>query len=455
MKNILSTYKVLALALLVSLSGCDNILEPQPRLDIASAQAITDKRGAEAALLGAYSELQSNNYYGFEYPALAYLSADEVDWSGSFNYYQQFDRNAIPAENSSVKSVWSQIYRVVNVANNLIEQVPAIQDRNLTEAQRQRILGEAYFLRALSYFDLGRAWGGVPLVLQPTKDKNSGKGIGRASLEQTYAQVLADLELAEPLLPTLGVRARASKEAVWALKARLYLYSQNWAKAEEYATLVINGGKARLVQPYSAFYTGKQTEESILELVYDNADRNSHANYGLTSSRGGRYEWKPSASIVQDLRNPSIGGSRSALIGAQMNGGTETVFGQKYTKIATGEDGAFILRIAEQYLIRAEARLKRALPDLPGALADLNLVRQRAELQPLVTADPNAALLAVEQERNVELAFEGHRWFDLIRTGRAQAVLGISDPNKFLFPIPNSEILADPDLGPEDQNPGY
>ncbi len=455
MKNILSNYKVLALALLVSFSSCDSILEPQPRLDIASGQAITDKRGADAALLGAYSELQGNNYYGFEYPALAYLSADEVDWSGSFNYYQQFDLNAIPAENSSIKSVWSQIYRVVNVANNLIDRVPAIQDRNLTDVQRQKILGEAYFLRALSYFDLGRAWGGVPLVLQTTVDKNSGTGIGRATLEQTYAQVLADLEQAELLLPTLSVRSRASKEAVWALKARLYLYQQNWTKAEEYATLVINSGKARLEQPYSAFYIGKQTEESILELVYDNADRNSHANYWLTSSRGGRYEWKPSASITQDLRNPAIGGSRSALIGSQVNNGTELVYGQKYTKIATGEDGAFILRIAEQYLIRAEARLKKAGPDLIGALSDLNVVRKRADLQPFVTVNVQAALQAIEQERKVELAFEGHRWFDLIRTGRAEAVLGISDQNKFLFPIPNSEILADPDLGPEDQNPGY
>ena len=453
MKNILFNYKVLALALAVSLASCDNILEPEPRLDISTDASITDKRGAEAALLGAYSELQSNSYYGFEYPALAYLSADEVDWSGSYNFYQQFDLNAIPAENSSIKSVWSQVYRVVNVANNLIAKVPTIQDRNLTEVQQQKILGEAYFLRALAYFDLGRAWGGVPLVLQPTTDKNSGTGIKRASLEQTYAQVLADLEQAEQLLPTLTARSRASKEAVWALKARLYLYQQNWAKAEEYATLVINSGKASLLKPYSAFYTGKQTEESILELIYDNADRNSHANYWLTSSRGGRYEWKPSASITQDLRNPAIGGSRSGLIGSQVNNGTELVYGQKYTKIATGEDGAFILRIAEQFLIRAEARLKQN--NLSGGLEDLNEVRKRAELQPLLTSDAQAALLAVEQERKVELAFEGHRWFDLIRTGRAQQVLGISDQNKFLFPIPNSEILADPDLGPEDQNPGY
>ncbi|PTX18933.1 RagB/SusD domain-containing protein [Pontibacter mucosus] len=453
MKKILTNYKVLALALLVSLSGCDNILEPEPRLDVSTAQAITDKRSAEAALLGAYSELQSNNYYGFEYPALAYLSADEVDWSGSYNFYQQFDLNAIPAENSSIKSVWSQIYRVINVSNNLIGKVPAIEDRNLTEAQRQKILGEAYFLRALSYFDLGRAWGGVPLVLKPTIDKNSGAGIKRATLQQTYEQVLADLDQAESFLPSLTSRARASKEAVWALKARLYLYQQNWAKAEEYSTLVISSGKASLVKPYSAFYTGKLTEESILELVYDNSDRNSHANYWLPSSKGGRYEWKPSAGIIEDLRNPQVGGSRGAVLGSQVDNGKETVYGQKYSKIATGEDGAFVLRLAEQYLIRAEARLKQN--NLLAGLSDLNEVRKRADLTPLVLADLSAALLAVEQEREVELAFEGHRWFDLIRTGRAETVLGISDQNKFLFPIPNSEILADPDLGPEDQNPGY
>src|SRR5690606_24953250 len=143
------------------------------------------------------------------------------------------------ADNNFLAPMWAQIYRVVNTTNHLIAKVPLIQDRNLTEAERSQILGEAYFIRGLAYFDLGRAWGGVPLVLSPTGTKNDGAAIGRATLAQTYAQVLSDLDEAENLLSAVTVRTRASKEAAKALKARLHLYLEEWEHAEQLATEVI------------------------------------------------------------------------------------------------------------------------------------------------------------------------------------------------------------------------
>jgi len=451
MKSIYKLFNSFLLALLVvSFTAC-NVLEQDPVLDIDSEKALTNKGGAVAALLGAYSELQNNSYYGRDYVAFSYLSSGEAEWSGTYNQYQQFIQHDIVADNNFLAPMWAQIYRVVNTANHLIAKVPLIQDRNLTEAERSQILGEAYFIRGLAYFDLGRAWGGVPLVLSPTGTKNDGAAIGRATLAQTYAQVLSDLDEAENLLSAVTVRTRASKEAAKALKARLHLYLEEWEHAEQLATEVIESGNFNLVAPYTAFVQTKETEESIFELSYNNADRNSHAHYGYPSSMGGRYEWHPADQLIAELTDPAKGGNRGELI--SYNGSNP--YSTKYYRIGSGDDPAYILRIAEQYLLRAEARVKKSASDISGALSDLNLVRDRAGLDPLNLSDGQEILVAIEQERKLEFVFEGHQWFDLIRTGRAAEVLGVTDTDKYLYPIPLNEIVADEALNPEDQNPGY
>lgn len=451
MKSIYKSTSLILLALLFGyLSSC-NVLEQDPVLDIDSEKAITNKGGAVAALLGAYSELQNNSYYGRDYLAFSYLSSGEAEWSGTYNQYQQFIQHDIVADNNFLAPMWAQIYKVVNTANHLIAKVPLIEDRNLTDVERKQILGEAYFIRALAYFDLGRAWGGVPLVLNPTQTKTDGAGIGRSTLQATYAQVLADLDQAEDLLAPLTVRTRASQEAAKALKARLHLYLEEWEQAEQLATEVIESNRFSLIAPYSAFIESTETEESIFELAYNNADRNSHAHYGYPSSLGGRYEWHPSDGLIEELTDPAVGGNRGAIISYLGSNPYST----KYFRIGTGDDPAYILRIAEQYLLRAEARLKKSAPDVAGALADLNEVRERADLAPVSLGNADDILLAIEQERRLEFAFEGHQWFDLIRTGRAAAVLGVTDSNKYLYPIPLNEIIADEALSPADQNPGY
>lgn len=445
-----SIHSILLALLFGYLTSC-NVLEQDPVLDIDSEKAITNKGGAVAALLGAYSELQNNSYYGRDYVAFSYLSSGEAEWSGTYNQYQQFIQHDIVADNNFLAPMWAQIYKVVNSTNHLIAKVPNIEDRNLTAAERNQILGEAYFIRALAYFDLGRAWGGVPLVLSPTQTKEDGANIGRATLAETYAQVLADLDQAEALLAPLTLRTRASQEAAKALKARLHLYLEEWEQAEQLATEVIETNRFSLVSPYVAFIETKETEESIFELAYNNADRNNHAHYGYPSSLGGRYEWHPADDLLAELADPAIGGNRGAIISYLGS----IPYSTKYFRIGTGDDPAYILRIAEQYLLRAEARLKKTAPDIAGALADLNEVRERAGLTALNLDNVDDILLAIEQERRLEFAFEGHQWFDLIRTGRAAAVIGITDSNKYLYPIPLNEIIADEALNPADQNPGY
>jgi tetratricopeptide (TPR) repeat protein len=322
--------------------------------------------------------------------------------------------------------------------------------------QKNLILGQAYFLRALAYFDLVKTYGGVQIVLDPLKYT----GIKRSTKEQTYAQVLADLEQAETLLPETVNRNIANRFSVYALKARYYLYREQWDKAAEYASKLLSNNNFALVKPFSSFFTGKNTTESIFELAFSTADKNTFYTNWLSAAEGGRRDYVPARDFTALLLDPDKGGSRSSLIKQLPDGSWEVV---EYGK-QDGTSSIFILRIAEQYLIRAEARVKQTTPDLNGAVADLNAIRSRAgvplfELTPATSA--NEILLAIENERRFELAFEGHRFVDVVRTGRAAAVFGpynkqLTDQRYWIFPIPASAVLNDPDnLGGENQNPGY
>jgi hypothetical protein len=141
-----------------------------------------------------------------------------------------------------------------------------------------------------------------------------------------------------------------------------------------------------------------------------------------------------------------VGGSRNSLIA----GTAPTIYGVLYNTTASSSDPSYLIRISELYLIRAEARAH--LNDLIGAAADLNTIRARADVPATTAATQDELLQAIEDENAIEFAFEAHRWFDLVRTERAGAVLGITNKNFWLFPIPYSDVLSDPDVT---QNPGY
>ncbi len=445
MKRIYTLY-ILFIAVALSTASCKKYLDEKPNNQISAEDAIVDVGTARAAIIGAYDGVQ--NYYAVNYTTLGIMPADNVIFNGTLNQYLQLDQNAIPADNVITVAAFQGIYKTVNAVNNIITRLPAVTDPLLTSAEKNQILGEAYFIRALCYFDLGRGWGGVQLELKPTTDISVIKGIKRSTLDQTYDQVLADLIQAEQLLPeNNSIRSRAQKSTARALRARLHLYRQQWADAENYATQVINNGAYVLVKPYKTFFTTPfQTTESVLELAYNINDKNSYWNLWYPSSFGGQYTLKPSDALVAKLNNPAIGGSRNTLIA----GTGSNVYGVLYNSTSLSVDPSYLIRIAELYLIRAEARAQQN--NLAGAAADLNVIRARADL-PATTATTQADLLqAIEDENSVEFAFEPHRWFDLVRTKRAGTVLGLTNTNYWLFPIPLSDVLSDPDVT---QNPGY
>jgi hypothetical protein len=163
---------------------------------------------------------------------------------------------------------------------------------------------------------------------------------------------------------------------------------------------------------------------------------------------GGYYRVGPTDTLEALLKNPLVAGSRSVLLGDASG----SVYGNRYRKALGGtkDDNYAIIRLAEIYLIRAEARAQQN--KIVEGKADLDVVRNRAGLVPAVALTQADLLQAIEEERRIEFAFEPHRWFDLIRTGRAGTVLGVTDAKKYVFPIPGTEILTNRQL---DQNEGY
>ncbi|WP_240731430.1 RagB/SusD family nutrient uptake outer membrane protein [Hymenobacter radiodurans] len=293
-------------AVSLSLSACNDLLEPQPVQQLPADQAITDAGSARAATIGAYDRVQA--YYQLNWPVLGFLPGENVRFNGTLNQFLQIDQNQLSADNVLITEAWTQMYQAVNVANNLLAAVPDVNDPLLPAAEKNQLLGEAHFLRALVYFDLARGWGGVPLILTPTRTKENGQGIGRSTVAQTYDQVLADLVEAETLLPDATTRNRAVKTTARALRARLHLYRQQYAEAETYATQVITNANYSLVTPYRAISTAPfLSRESVLELTFSNSDANTMWNNWFPSALGGQFNFQPVPAAITLLNDPTVG----------------------------------------------------------------------------------------------------------------------------------------------------
>lgn len=420
----------------ISVQSCKKYLDTEPSDLVSDEQTIFDKTSAETAVRGAYRGLSNLNYSGGFQNTILQSGGDIVSVNVGLTDLSVTNYN-LRSDIPFLQTFWSNNYNTINRANHVIEKVPAVEDVKVTSDIRNQLLGEAYFIRALSYFDLARLFGGVQIFLTPTKTISDRSGVPRSTQAEVYNRVLADLNIAETLLPATVVRNRATKYTVHALRARLYLYQKKYAEAEADVNAVLANSNYRLIKPFNLV---SGTAESVFELSYSI----NNPNPGFTLWRGNR-QLSPTATMHSLLNDPKIGGGRkilSVLTANQFIGGI----------FPTNTSSNYVIRTAELYLIRAEARASKPNPDLIGALSDLNQVRLRSEIDASVASTQEDLLIAIEHERRVEFALEPHRWFDLVRTGRALTVLKLNDASKYVFPIPAAEILVDPSLT---QNPGY
>lgn len=439
MRRLLGT--VGAVLLLV---GCDQALDIDPTTAVDFGQAIVDARSAEAALRGVYDALQSGSLYSRDHVVYPELYADNLSFTGTFQTDREVALRAIQPSNGAILGIWTASYNGINRANLLLEALPNVGD--LTAAQRNQMRGEALFVRALHYFNLVRYWGGVPLVLEGVRSLADAEATKkpRASVAEVYARIEADLQEALNLLPNARVPGRATRGAAQALLAKVYLEQGKWAQARDAAAAVIASGLYQLVPNYRDIFATKNSAESIFELQYSTNDSNNHAFWLFPTALGGRRGYAPSTALFNAYEPGDT--RRDATIARDAQG---RLYGIKYFRISTNDDNVVVLRLAEMYLIRAEANAR--LGQFALASQDINVVRQRAGLAPIACADLTSCLDRVIRERRVEFAIEGHRFFDLRRAGLAETTLNIPS-FRLLWPIPLYEIERNPNLT---QNPGY
>ena len=433
---------ILLTAISLSTVSCSDFLDQKPDNYISDAAVIQTLSSAKAALNGAYHDLASSSYYGGQYfDAGVNLAADNVTWTGSLNYYYDFDTHQYSAENQLLSYAWYAIYATVNQTNQVIDKVTVLNDGS--ESERRRIIAEATVIRSLAFFDLARTWGNIPMVKQATSSPTQFDGVKQTKAKDVYQLVVDDVLAIYNDLSESSDRVHVTRSAADAFLARVYLYLEQWDKAEQYASKVIDNGNYAL-GTIQDLIDNKETAESIWELAYSSSFTNQQSTYWRSPDQGGRHEWGPSKELVQLLADPTVGGDRKAFYQDFSSAQVPDYFVGTLYHRSTLDDDVIIFRLAEQYLIRAEARANQQ--NVSGALSDLNIIRRRANISEIVDVASTQELLnLIADERRVELALEPHRWFDLIRTGKAESVLGIKT-YQTIFPIPYNDIQADKDL---------
>jgi hypothetical protein len=444
--------------LTVLCTACTDFLSVEPpKTQLASSQVFADNAAATSAISGIYASMMSSGSFASggtgSMTLQAGLSADEFMDLANSSDSRQFFRNSIIASNSTIDNMWSNLYQYIFFANTILENVN--QSTTLTPSIRKQVQGEAYFVRAFSYFYLLNLFGEVPLAV--TTDFKANASLERSSKEAIYDSIVADLLQAKQLMGldyshAGGNRVRPNTYAAAALLARVYLFNSKWQQAADEASIVINNSSLYKMSDDLNQVFLKNSEEAIWQLMPTIPQYNTYE--GLIFH---------SASIValsdqlidafedNDLR-------RTLWVAEQTSGIGTFQSSDKYKVGDTGQpvsEYSMVLRLAELYLVRAEARTH--LVDLTGANTDLNVIRGRSGLDELALTSEDALLSEILKQRQLELFSEwGHRWLDLKRTGNIDSILKNIKPewtsSDALYPIPKIERDNNARLS---QNPGY
>jgi starch-binding outer membrane protein, SusD/RagB family len=442
------------LSIILLLGSCE-VLDVQPYHSIPAELAITNAEQVESAVMGCYDALQSSGYYGLNFVIFGDLSADNLTHVGITVTWAEFDNNNILADNGLVEGTWASIYTVLNRVNNVIDKIPSIDNNNMSDTEKNLALGELRFLRALAHYDLLRLFGPIPIRDKTVNNDEVSLNPPRNTKEEVLLAIHDDLQFAVDNLSPVIVRGRASKPAAQALKARVALHqyyitlnTSYLNEAIDHSTAVINNPALDLEPDYARLYSLEPTIESIFEVAYNDQDRNLTARYFAHTSLAGRYEFAPTSFYLNSFDDAD----KRKDISVAMAGSAPYVI--KSNDISSGTDPVYVFRLAEMYMIRAEAAALLQL-ETNGILHDINKIRERAGLEPANITSYAGLLLEIESQRQKEFAFEGHRWFDLVRTGRAMIVLdNVTNINQTLYPIPQAEIIANDNPGMY-QNDGY
>lgn len=444
------------------LSSCKKLLQVrQPDSRLPAQMVFANDATANSALVGIYITMYSDptsfaNGGVASLPALTGLSSDELKNNSlsdlDINY---FEINDLQTDNIYVNNLWTSLYKIIYQTNAVLEGLDASVTINSTKKRQLR--GEALFVRGFCHFYLVNIFGDVPLIT--TSDYTSNSVIPRSPQLQVDIQVEKDLLEAETLLPESyisNLRIRPNQAVAQAMLARFYLYRKEWSKAETYATKVINRTSIYTLSNDLNTVFLSSSREAIWQLKPSDAAEFTNEGHSFSPLTA------PQNNVLSDTLVNSFQNIDKRRINWITMAGTFSL-PYKYKLFSlTGvpsTECSIVLRLAEQYLIRAESRANLGiLTGSNSAISDLNQIRSRAGLPDTTATDLSGIMKITENERKLELFTEwGHRWFDLKRWNKATQALASLKPlwsaTDMLYPIPQNEITKNPNLKP--QNPGY
>ncbi|GAB3254846.1 RagB/SusD family nutrient uptake outer membrane protein [Larkinella harenae] len=469
------------LLLLGLLSACE-VLEQRPEASFTPANFYKNADDAKAAVSSVYDPLSSQNLYSQVMWILQDQATDDSEWGNGRSTANQpkndLDRYTFTPATVTFQSLWSTTYAAINRANTVLARVPAI---DMDNELKNRYLAEAKFMRGFYYFTLVRLFGGVPLVITETTSLNN-LNVARASVDEVYAQIIQDFTEAESVLPvsyTAADRGRATKGAAKAFLAKVYLTRQDWPKASAKAKEVIDLGVYDLWANFADAFViaNKNGKEAVFEIQALNGGFGEGSwmqgymrpNFDRLNGVAGFGDDPPTENLYRTYRPDDK--RRNVTLRLYSTTGTPAApasvlfpcYVYKYldptaTSNSDGGNNYPIIRYPDVLLMYAEA-LNEQTANNAAAYSTINRIRNRAGL-PNLTPNLSQAQFrdSLLLERRLELAFEGHRWYDLARTKRLISAMKAQNPSivvneyHYLFPIPQTERDVNPLLT---QNPGY
>jgi hypothetical protein len=457
-KHYLLLFQVIAMVLLTS---CDSFVEVDlPKSQLTTVSVFDNYSTANAALSDIYSKMREQGLLSGSTSGASNLLGNYADelycLASPGDPTLPFYTNVLLPANSTITDYWNLSYNQIYAANAVMEGVEL--SNKLTVKEKEQLKGEALFIRAIVHFYLANLYGEIPYIV--STDRKINNEASKIPVKDIYRNIIADLENSAVLLPQNYLNAewvRPNQFVAKALLARVYLYNQSWAEASNAASAVLNASNLYTIEDNVSLVFLKDSKETIWQFQSSVAGKNTDEASIFIFSSGPPPFVALTNNLIESFDQNDL---RKANWTKALSDGTDTWYHaykyKEFENTAASMEYSIIFRLAEQYLIRAEARAHQG--DLIGAKEDLNRIRKRAGLLDTDAVSAQQIVDAVLRERRWELFTEfGHRFFDLKRSGQIDNVL---DPVKtgwnstdVLFPLPQNELSINPNIRP--QNSGY
>lgn len=453
-RTFLSLFSLVALFI-----SCDDFVKVDlPDSQLTAIAVFEDKATATAAMTAIYSKIRDYGILSGAPNGLSHslgLYTDELEYYSSSSSATDFYTNALKGSDTELQALWTTSYNQIYAANAVLYGVT--HSKTIPQADQEVLTGEALFTRALLHFYLTNLYGAVPYI--STTDYEVNRTVSKLSVTEVYDLVKSDLITAIPLLPQnylKPTRTRPNAATAHALLARVNLYMGLWAEASNEASAVLNQNDLYALTNLDATFKN-DSAATLWQLSPELADYNTNEGSTFIFESGPPPRSAISNALLLSFEDNDL--RKTHWLKAVSDGTTTWYHPFKYQKQISDEspdEHSILFRLEEQYLIRAEARARQG--ELIGAKEDLNMIRNRAGLGNTNAVTSSELIAAVIAERRNELFTElGHRFFDLKRINGLTAALSDIKPGwdatDLLFPIPNSELLLNPKLKP--QNSGY